>query len=177
MLQLSLHKRGWSCAWLPSHFTVKVIPAQAGMILWYFFIYIDYFGYPCTSGDDPRWIITIRYWEVLSLHKRGWSDSKDLTEDEIEVIPAQAGMIPIAKRYRRAKNGYPCTSGDDPKVRLTFFKNEKLSLHKRGWSCTCNHSQTTYNVIPAQAGMILFAQALKILKSCYPCTSGDDPTS
>ena len=154
-MQLSLHKRGWSCSSQTSSNTLRVIPAQAGMILPYIVTYIWRRGYPCTSGDDPETLGTINDLLKLSLHKRGWSWNPACEWYRRKVIPAQAGMILTSAMPWNASLSYPCTSGDDP----AFRWNEKvlgwLSLHKRGWSRYMGNTDYKGKVIPAQAGMIL----------------------
>ena len=71
--RLSLHKRGWSPILHNNKLHLKVIPAQAGMILINTKSESTSYSYPCTSGDDPGWIRYRIIIKLLSLHKRGWS--------------------------------------------------------------------------------------------------------
>ena len=50
---------------------MKVIPAQAGMILDHFQNQYHFCSYPCTSGDDPTKAWREAFPKALSLHKRG----------------------------------------------------------------------------------------------------------
>ena len=132
--QLSLHKRGWSWNERSKSIKVGVIPAQAGMILVYWFNYVQTCSYPCTSGDDPEMKgVKVSKWG-LSLHKRGWSSTKTVSLLLHRVIPAQAGMIPAHIRCLQVLSSYPCTSGDDPTLSSRVKLILRLSLHKRGWS-------------------------------------------
>ena len=93
------------------------------------------------------------------------------------VIPAQAGMILIILMHGPTVDRYPCTSGNDPRYRISWNGLPTLSLHKREWSQNLQELIGNVTVIPAQAGMI--PQTLRGIGSqvSYPCTSGDDPNS
>ena len=140
----------------------------------YLFMYINY-GYPCTSGDDPKFVLAYVHKVWLSLHKRGWSRSDGFMEISIRVIPAQAGMILYFAQFTVEGTSYPCTSGDDPILIFINMNSYWLSLHKRGWSYTNLNNISRLVVIPAQAGMIPLRHGAKPALRRYPCTSGDDP--
>ena len=77
------HKRGWSWEILLEKKRYTVVPAQAGMILYFVNSLSVFCGCTRTSGDDPILGIKATIVPKLYPHKRGWSFDLDSELDEI----------------------------------------------------------------------------------------------
>ena len=108
-------------------------------------------------------------------HERGWSRMYLKSQIDKIVLPARAGVILRNVEFKAWDSGTTRTSGGDPKrtdERLLFIT---YYPHERGWSCGLTNPLRPWKVLPARAGVILWARVSSISSICTTRTSGGDP--
>ena len=112
---------------------------------------------------------------VLSPRMRGWSWGVTIYYHGMLVIPANAGVILKSYPLASASAGYPRECGGDPIFPLFCRSQIRLSPRMRGWSWEFTHYEWFFEVIPANAGVILDRIRITIKQVCYPRECGGDP--
>ena len=112
---------------------------------------------------------------MSSLHARGSSLHEAPGTDEIFVVPAHAGIVPVTGCPRRTSVRRPRTRGDRPHKVQTLGTKVSSSSHARGSSAVALLSRHHRYVVPAHAGILpTVPQKAEHGVSC-PRTRGDRP--
>ena len=106
---------------------------------------------------------------------RGWSCRYFFVAIGQSVIPANAGVILTSVQLKRWSMSYPRECGGDPDSFIMIFFWLLLSPRMRGWSYCGKPIVKEYDVIPANAGVILSDAAANSLFVSYPRECGGDP--
>ena len=172
---LSPRMRGWS--WWSIFFRIvfPVIPANAGVILYYWHGVIYRVCYPRECGGDPNINQGTVAVERLSPRMRGWSCVWSRVYARWWVIPANAGVILYREVGHKLTIGYPRECGGDPITPPFISNNIMLSPRMRGWSQVHFCFRSQFLVIPANAGVILRGDYILTWYARYPRECGGDP--
>ncbi len=109
---------------------------------------------PRTRGDGPWCCGTGGRERLCSPHPRGWSSSRTVPEGCRGLLPAPAGMVPVAKRSTSAPLTAPRTRGDGPSAFVFGGGHSRCSPHPRGWSQRVAAGKPGVGLLPAPAGMV-----------------------
>ena len=94
-----------------------------------------YSCFPRTRGDVPYDDDPLMLNHLFSPHTRGCSEFGGLSDHEIGVFPAHAGMFLRGHGWKKRLNRFPRTRGDVPKKSSLIPPRLEFSPHTRG----CSH--------------------------------------
>ncbi len=89
---------------------------------------------PRSGGDGPPQFPPTFTPLTFSPLRRGWSAKRALLETLAQVLPAQAGMVPVVFMVGSAYHSSPRSGGDDPSLSVTSSPASTFSPLRRGWS-------------------------------------------
>ncbi len=171
----SPHPRGWSRRPGEGHRDRWLLPAPAGMVPDLPVRGDDVATAPRTRGDGP-WLTEMgRLGGDCSPHPRGWSLGTGVLYTKDALLPAPAGMVPCALRWRTAVATAPRTRVDGPYGRLLGTITTSCSPHPRGWSLHRAVRRNQPVLLPAPAGMVPRRTTRSSSGSTAPRTRGDGP--
>jgi len=168
--------RGWSPKWETLKPNVIVVPARAGLIL-LIILWRDYkWRRPRACGADPDDEYLEEHPLVSSPRVRGWSAPADGRRGPTRVVPARAGLIPLAGRSGIRRVSRPRACGADPlrnRIVIWIFPS---SPRVRGWSAPHGRLVIMVRVVPARAGLIPPEWVAPRYPSGRPRACGADPS-
>ena len=172
------HTRGWSHIKVNCTCHRIVFPAHAGVILATSQSITATSRFSRTCGGDPI-SMTDRDLDTLFFpHSRRWSRFKRGYICHRWVFPAHAGVIPDKAWQWCLRLSFSRTRGGDPRQTQMLVFALWFFPHMRGWSRSRRPEESTQEVFPAYAGVILsFKISLRRLVGFSRTRGGDpDPT-
>src|SRR3569833_2751115 len=134
-------------------------------------------GAPRARGDGPIDIRTSRCGATCSPRTRGWSRVFDDRQTAKRVLPAHAGMVPLAFLGMGGLVRAPRARGDGPAARTAYRSARRCSPRTRGWSRAGRRVECGEVVLPAHAGMVPAARPGPSPAPRAPRARGDGPST
>ncbi len=146
--------RGWSrCKVTPSE-EPHVVPAHAGVVP----------SSPSPSpttpcgprarGGGPARFCSPDGWLMWSPRTRGWSHETILRRPAGAVVPAHAGVVPVARHAHSDPRRGPRARGGGPQDHDRVRVRRRWSPRTRGWSPARRTRPAPPGVVPAHAGVV-----------------------
>ena len=147
-------RRGWSHGDDGGLATLRVLPAQAGVVPFYRYDRTATGGAPRSGGGGP-WTAAGRGGRRrCSPLRRGWSAYRWGTSCSARVLPAQAGVVPASNTTRSQPTSAPRSGGGGPTDETYPVCDVWCSPLRRGWSLSRSQGSPRWQVLPAQAGVV-----------------------
>ena len=154
-MESSPRERGSSSCCLARRFTMRVVPARAGVIRGPATGLTSMRCRPRASGGHPPGIVIPDGASASSPRERGSSPARQAVVARMGVVPARAGVIRATTRRRPRPTSRPRASGGHPANGGTGRAITKSSPRERGSSPPRGGSAGSGHVVPARAGVIL----------------------
>src|SRR3569833_2557737 len=132
-------------------------------------------GAPRARGDGPIDIRTSRCGATCSPRTRGWSRVFDDRQTAKRVLPAHAGMVPLAFLGMGGLVRAPRARGDGPAARTAYRGARRCSPRTRGWSQPLCLARRLLLVLPAQTKKDPAHQTTTPSGAGAPRARGDGP--
>ncbi len=168
--------RGWS----PQHrLRLRLgllLPAPAGMVHREKPWHTRHRTAPRARGDGPSAAISVAISDVCSPRPRGWSRQPSGAPTCPGLLPAPAGMVPLAYGGAAGFLAAPRARGDGPGFLLAAFAAVRCSPRPRGWSSLRNRGHRETELLPAPAGMVPWSGTPTGHRRTAPRARGDGPS-
>ena len=152
--QCSPRRRGWSGAPSGCAGVGAVLPAQAGVVPSPTCPAPSLRRAPRAGGGGPALRAAEAREEACSPRRRGWSVAEEVFGVGQTVLPAQAGVVRLTLREKRACRGAPRAGGGGPAFPEWRDSHTGCSPRRRGWSVLATSGRARAWVLPAQAGVV-----------------------
>ncbi len=171
----SPRRRGWSADPGSGVAPGLVLPAQAGVVRESPAADLEHPGSPRAGGGGPCPSRPRTGSRAFSPRRRGWSDLVAPQRAEVQVLPAQAGVVrPLRPRLTRPWRS-PRAGGGGPLVGVPEEILNAFSPRRRGWSVGQRPLPGGHGVLPAQAGVVRRATGPTPSACCSPRAGGGGP--
>ena len=135
----------------------NVLPAQAGVVRAVTRARQGPTGAPRAGGGGPRRPGCRCRSGWCSPRRRGWSAGGALDVDVRPVLPAQAGVVRCRRCWPPLVTRAPRAGGGGPLAEQLGWRVIACSPRRRGWSDPRRDDGAAHCVLPAQAGVVQFA--------------------
>ncbi len=170
-------RRGWSGDTGAAGAVGPVLPAQAGMVRSVARRCRLLRRSPRSGGDGPKSKDELIALVGFSPLRRGWSLSFLKMVGSCQVLPAQAGMVPLLSQNGGVMSSSPRSGGDGPDYVRGAGIEVEFSPLRRGWSQQPSPHQQKPWVLPAQAGMVPRHDSPRVSARRSPRSGGDGPVT
>ena len=113
--------------------------------------------------------------EACSPLRRGWSHQPGRPHVLHDVLPAQAGVVPLPTPLYERHTSAPRSGGGGPNGNFGKQTYDECSPLRRGWSRADVEARQCGAVLPAQAGVILGVGASVQFNKVLPAQAGVVP--
>ena len=131
---------------------------------------------PRSGGGGPQGKVVAGGTTSCSPLRRGWSPSVSTLYTLTKVLPAQAGVVPLASSALASSSCAPRSGGGGPVAIGGSLFRYGCSPLRRGWSLSAALAIVFGGVLPAQAGVVPLQTLLREGRSGAPRSGGGGPT-
>ena len=132
-------------------------------------------SFPRVRGDGPCCFTRSMSSNRFSPRARGCSQAETLHASLVPVFPACAGMFLDFRIIAHHQSCFPRVRGDVPVLLTDVVSHGEFSPRARGCSELIAHTEYSYYVFPACAGMFRRSHSINGCKYCFPRVRGDVP--